>query len=112
MGLDLSNVIVSTGTAFLGFVGGAIKKSWSLENKFNKRIDERLETLEKEVAECRKRDGHLTILTLGMKMVVPELSRIDKGNPVLKHVADAFSALPSTVDTTLDDLMKKLHEID
>lgn len=110
MTFDISTIVAGGASGFLGWVGGAIQKSRGIETAYNQRIDKRLKDLEAEVAECRKRDGHLAVLTLGMKMVVPELLRVDKGNPVLRYVADAFADIP-TEDGSFDDLLKKLHEI-
>jgi hypothetical protein len=107
---ELMTAAAGFGGTFLGFIGGVIRQRKTAESDFSTRVIDRLNKLEEQVEECRKRDGHIAVLGLGMKMVVPELQRLDRANPVLKYVADAFSALP-VEDNSFEELINKLKDI-
>lgn len=98
------------GGGFVGFIGGALQTRFTAEGRYNARVDQRLKELEEAVEDCRKRDGHIAVLSLGLKMVVPELQRNDRKNPVLNHVATALSALPAE-DKTFDQLLEQLRHV-
>lgn len=97
-------------TAVAGFVGGIVHQRVAREARFETRIDRRLKELEAEVVECRKRDSEVLILRMGMRMIVPEMQRLDRGNPVLAQLANALSALPEDGDA-MGDLLAKLLEV-
>jgi hypothetical protein len=111
MNFDLMSLAAGAATAVVGFVGGVIQQRTSRETRFEDRIDKRLAELEGEVAECRKRDGEVVILRMGMRMIVPEMQRRDPGNPVLTQVANALSALPEGGDDDMADLLEKLNQV-
>lgn len=107
---ETASIVVGITTAVLGFFGGAIRERHSFEARYTKRVEGRLDKLEKEVEECRKRDGHLAVMGLSLKMVVPEMYRKDPRNPVLQHVVNALSALPPEVES-FAELLAKLDQI-
>lgn len=110
MSFDWATLLVGGGGGLLGWIGGAIQQSFLAASKHSDRVEKRLEVLEKQVEECRKRDGHIAVLSLGLKMIVPEMLAADKSNPVLRHVTNALSALPIE-DSSFDGLIAKLNEI-
>jgi hypothetical protein len=110
MVFDLASILAGSGTAVLGFIGGVVQQRTTREARFEKRMDQRLVELELQVAECRKRDSEVVILRMGMRMIVPEMQRLDRGNTVLTQVANALSALPEDGEK-MTDLIEKLGEI-
>jgi hypothetical protein len=110
MAFDLASIVAGTGTAIVGFIGGVVQQRTSREARFEQRVDQRISELESEVAECRKRDGEVVILRMGMRMIVPEMQRLDRNNVILAQVANALSALPEDTDS-MASLLGKLNEI-
>jgi hypothetical protein len=47
---------------------------------------------------------------MGMRMIVPEMQRLDRNNVILAQVANALSALPEDTDS-MASLLGKLNEI-
>lgn len=110
--MDLMTLFLGTGGGgVLGFVGAAFQQRRSAEGVFNARVDERLKQLEAAVAECEKERPVIAVLKTSVCMLVPEVLRQEPGNPVLRAVSSALSALPSSDDGPLEELIAQLKEI-
>lgn len=107
--------------AVLGFMAAAVPAAgaWiTTRSGFTTRVmemvEERCAELEKEVAECRVRDretgGRIIVLEGIICMALPELSRLDRENVVLKQVVNALGALPANTPKTMSQLLQQLHE--
>lgn len=92
--VDLTQLLTGVGGVALGFVGAVTGR----EARFNKRIDDELEVLRKEVALCRQERTEFEIVKVGVNMLLPEMRRIQPENPVMLAVAAAFEVLPITSD--------------
>lgn len=128
MAFDLGTVLSGASGGMLGYAGGLLQLRYSAENRYARRVDERLQVLEHQVEECRLRDveyakraaaqaqrdaehtNQISALTLGLRMLVPEMLRKDEANPVLRHLLSVMSALPAD-DCTFTDLITKLNQI-
>jgi hypothetical protein len=89
------------GSAAVGFIAGHLKMRHG-----------RMARLEKEVAECRKRDARVHVLEAGVRMVVGELLHRDPGNPALRMFGDLLAREVGPVNLDLNEFMELLNKVD
>jgi hypothetical protein len=109
--VDVPTIGAGIAASILSFIGGAVRTRTSRETRFEERVDKRLVELEGEVAECRKRDRQYAKVEIAVRLMVPEILRIDRGNPVLSIVATTLNIVDGGEPETMEQLIAKLKEI-
>ena len=79
----------------LAVIAAWFKLRTSREARFFARYDKKFESLEAEVAECRKRDARIMVVETCFRLTVPELQRLDPTNLTLRQVAALMLSLPT-----------------
>lgn len=90
------------GAAALGLVTGHFKTNRG-----------RIDRLEKEVEECRRRDADFRVVAAGFRMVVGEMQRENPRSPALQMCSDLLNRKlgpPPTIDDFVD-LVNQIDEV-
>lgn len=96
-------------TALVIPAGGGCWKVWSY-------ISGRFAELENSIEECKKRDAEkdLKLHTMGLclRLLIPEVTRLDAGSQVLSQVRALLDESFPVDDDTPSDMLKLLERID
>jgi hypothetical protein len=88
------------GTGVLGFIGGHVKSR-----------GKRITAMEKEIAECRKRDADVIVLKAGMRILVGKIKREQPESIELQMFGDLMARRLGPVPETSLDFQELLNQI-